>query len=324
MGITPAQLGCWPVGVDPRFRYAIPARSRSDIGALGGGWPFGGIGMVVWPRRGGAPIPGPCPCGMPTAGPIGMIEPPTPPPVPTPPQPIPIVEPQPEPTPIPEPIPEPIIEPTPEPIPEPTPPPIPQPEPQPIPEPNIPQAVAQLDQTVVIEVDVLNKQAILSKLSLENAKVAGEKVAVRYLIKLSNASEKKILAPKEWADLLELKFPANFWQYASGMELIGYKSGNTWRYGLIAKINNKDQVKDMAGNWQNAILTDLKPLYIEKTYTLPTKPVFSENSYFDFYKRYINLPTPDISMDYAISPDYFVVATSKDMIYSLLAKIKSR
>ena len=246
------------------------------------------------------------------------VETPTPTPVPIPPQPIPIVEPQPEPTPIPEPIPEPIIEPTPEPIPEPTPPPIPQP----IPEPNIPQAAAQLDQTVVIEVDVLNKQAILSKLSLENAKVAGEKVAVRYLIKLSNASEKKFLAPKEWADLLELKFPANFWQYASGVELIGYKSGNTWRYGLIAKINNKDQVKDMAGNWQNAILTDLKPLYIEKTYTLPTKPVFSENSYFDFYKRYINLPTPDISMDYAISPDYFVVATSKDMIYSLLAKIK--
>ena len=109
---------------------------------------------------------------------------------------------------------------------------------------------------------MLNKQAILSKLSLENAKVAGEKVAVRYLIKLSNASEKKFLAPKEWADLLELKFPANFWQYASGMELIGYKSGNTWRYGLIAKINNKDQVKDMAGKWRHPLFNELQTLYI--------------------------------------------------------------
>ena len=78
----------------------------------------------------------------------------------------------------------------------------------------------------------------------------------------------------------------------------------------------------MAGNWQSATLTDLKPLYIEKTYTLPTKLMFAEKSYFDFHKRYINLPTPDVSLDYAISSDYFVVATSKDMVYSFLAKIK--
>lgn len=228
-----------------------------------------------------------------------------------------------EPAPIPEPIQEP--EPTAEPIPEPIPEPIisPQSEPQPIPEPAIPQAVAQLDQTVIIEIGALDKQVILSKLFSENSKVSGEKITARYLIKLSNQSEKRFLASKEWADLLELKFPTNFWQYISEMELVGYKSGNTWRYGLITKINNRDQVKNMTDNWQSAILTDLKPLYIEKTYTLPTKLMFAENSYFDFYKRYINLPTPDISIDYAISSDYFVVATSKDMVYSLLTKIKS-
>lgn len=266
------------------------------------------------------PITPPEPAPAPISSQPAPIPDPEPIPEPIPePEPQLIIEPIPEPTPIPEPIqePEPIIEP----IPEPTIP--PQSEPQPIPEPAIPQAAAQLDQTVIIEIGALDKQMMLSKLSLENAKLAGEKVTVKYLIKLSTPSEKRFLAPKEWADLLELKFPANFWQYISGMELVGYKSGNTWRYGLIAKINNKDQVKDVMGNWQIAILTDLKPLYIEKTYTLPAKLMFAENSYFDFYKRYVNLPTQDISMDYAISSDYFVVATSKDMIYSLLTKIKS-
>lgn len=231
-----------------------------------------------------------------------------------------IETPIPAPAPIPQPAPQP--EPAPEPIPEPQP--TPEPEPQPIPEPPAPQAIAPLDQTVIIEIGDLSVQALSSRFAGENAKIAGDKVTLRYLIKLSTESEKRFLTPKEWTAMLGLKLPADFWQYASGMDLVGYKSGNVWRYGLIAKTNNKDKVKEIADNWQNIILTDLKSLYIEKMYAPPTKLVFSENAYFDFYKRYINLPTPDISLDYAVSVDYFVIATSKEMIYALLAKISPK
>ena len=71
------------------------------------------------------------------------------------------------------------------------------------------------------------------------------------------------------------------------------------------------------------MLDDLNSLYIDKAYVKPAVITFSENSYLDFYKRYINMPMPDVSLDYAISDKYFVVATSKEMIYAALDKTQT-
>ena len=51
--------------------------------------------------------------------------------------------------------------------------------------------------------------------------------------------------------------------------------------------------------------------------------LFSSNTYLDFTKRYINLPAPDVSLDWAVSANYFVVATSKDMIFAALDKAQT-
>ncbi|MBI5913008.1 hypothetical protein HY839_01040 [Candidatus Azambacteria bacterium] len=244
------------------------------------------------------------------------------------PQPAPVIPVQPEPEPEPEPQPEPIATTT-EPIvmPEPvatTTPPVVTPPPAPIqtPEPALPEAVITLDRTAIIEVAKLDKALLLEAMAAENIKITEGKATIRYAVKLVTGSEKRFLTGNETAQLLELSVPADLSKLMNASELIGYKSGASFRYGFASAIQDKTNVKNAAIAWERAMLDDLAALYIEKAYQKPATIAFSTNTYFDFYKRFINMPQPDVSFDWAVSPRYFVIATSKEMIYAVLDKAR--
>ncbi|MEK7493584.1 MAG: hypothetical protein AAB630_00345 [Patescibacteria group bacterium] len=252
------------------------------------------------------------------------------------------VTPQPQPKPVtpvqpePEPQPEPELQPEPEPIatttapvipPAPvatTTPPVITPPPAPIqaPEPTAPSAVVTLDHTATIELTKLDKTILLEKISSENAKITKEKATIRYVIKLTTPTEKKFLTGAEAAQLLGLLISADLSKLMSASELIGYKSGASFRYGFVGAIQNSASVKSAALAWESTILDDLTALYVEKPYQKPATIVFSANTYFEFSKRYLNMPQPDMSLDWAVSSRYFVTATSKEMIYAVLDKAR--
>ncbi|MEK7520372.1 MAG: hypothetical protein AAB581_04000 [Patescibacteria group bacterium] len=247
------------------------------------------------------------------------------PPVPEPPIiPKPIVEPVPEPEPIPAPIPTPEPAPEPEPappipVPEPTPEPepIPPPAPPEIPEPVVPDAIVALDKTVIISTDI-KADTIASAIQEENKKIIEQTVTIRYLIKLSTDTEKRFLDGKEVVQMLGLHVPTSFWNTIDRLEVVGYKNAGTFRYGFIAQSKDKAAMQSLAASWEPTMVDDLTTLYINKQYVKPAQMAFSENTYLDFSKRYINMPQPDVSLDYAVSNAYFIVATSKAMIYALL------
>lgn len=272
-------------------------------GGFGYYWFFVKESVVIIPPTNQAPIP-------PAPIPVPII--PTPPPEPLP---IPI---EPEPILIPPPATStpPIATSTP-PVIKPTPPPV-------IIEPTKPQAILSLDQDIVIEITKIDKTAALEKIKTENSKISKIKASVRYAFKLSNDTEKRFLTARETAQMLGLTLSQEFWQSSDGFDFIGYKNEKIMRYGLAVNIKTgKDQFKNFAGKWETSILDDLNALYIEKSYAKPKTIVFSENTYLDFYKRFVNMPLPDISFDYAISDKYFITATSKEMIYAILDKTKS-
>ncbi len=247
------------------------------------------------------------------------------------PQPAPVIPVQPEPEPEPEPEPQP--EPEPEPIATTTAPVIPPAPvatttapvitpPAQITESATPEAVITLDRLVTIELAKLDKALLLEKIKSENAKITEGKATIRYVIKLVTGTEKRFLTGDETAKLLGLSVPADLVKLMSTSELIGYKSGTSFRYGLAGAIQNKTSIQTAALAWEKTMLSDLAPLYIEKTYQTPDPIVFSENTYSDFFKRFINMPQPDVSLDWAASSRYFVVATSKEMIYAILDKAR--
>src|SRR3989344_3256768 len=269
--------------------------------------------------------------------PAQITPPPTPEPVPT--QPVPEPEPAPEPQPETQPVPtpepviiieppvaatstEPIVEPAPAPVVEPTPAPVVAPPPPVVAEPELPQPLIAVDRTVIISIATLADTDAYAKIALENAKIAEDKIVVRYAFKLSTDAEKRFLTQKESASLLKLTVPAGYWGQSVKMEIIGYKNLGSFRYGFVSSITNKTTMHSVAGAWEKTVVDDLKPLYVEKAYVKPSPMVFSSNTYLDFTKRFINMPAPDVSLDWAVSPAYFVIATSKDMIFAVLDKTK--
>lgn len=247
------------------------------------------------------------------------------------PQPAPVIPVQPEPEPEPEPEPQP--EPEPEPIATTTPPVIPPAPvatttvpvltpPAQIAEPVAPEAVIALDRLITIELAKLDKTLLLETIASENAKIKEGKATLRYAIKLVTGTEKRFLTGDETAKLLGLSIPADLAKLMSASELIGYKNGTSFRYGIAGAIQNKTSMQTAALAWEKTMLTDLTPLYIEKTYQTPDPVVFSENTYSDFFKRFLNMPQPDVSLDWAVSSRYFVVSTSKEMIYAILDKAR--
>ncbi|MBI1755032.1 hypothetical protein HYR65_01985 [Candidatus Azambacteria bacterium] len=283
----------------------------------GGGFGYWWIFMKTPP-----PAPAAVIAPEPAPGPTPVMVKPTPEPQPAP-------EPQPEPTPV-------VTEPTststpaeatstpavvvpPQPAPE------AQPEPTPVvTEPTIPQAVLSLDQTVTIEIATMDKTTLLAKLQAENTKITAQKATLRYLVRISSATEKKYLSLSEIGQLIGFTVPQSLAQSFSQSEFIGYKNGSAFRYGLAAATSHKDEVKTAALAWEASALDDLAGLYIQKAYVKPATVAFSSNTYLDFTKRYLNMPQPDVSLDWALSDKYFVVATSKEMIFAILDKTQSQ
>lgn len=190
-------------------------------------------------------------------------------------------------------------------------------------EPVATQPLINVDRTVTVIIASLEEKDIYAKIALENAKIAEDKLVIRYLFELSTQTEKRFLNQKETATLLSLTVPSSYWGQSTALEFIGYKNMGSFRYGFVSSVTNKASMQKIASSWEKTVVTDLHRLYIEKAPLLPSVIRFSSNTYLDFTKRYINLPAPDVSLDWAVSSKLFVIATSKDMIFATLDKTKS-
>lgn len=192
-----------------------------------------------------------------------------------------------------------------------------------VPEPAASAPLISVDRTVIVAVTTLNDADVYAKIALENAKITDDKLIIRYLFKLSTENEKRFLTQKETAALLSLTIPTAYWKQSTALEFIGYKNMGSFRYGFVSSIANKAAMQKVASAWEKTVIDNLKSLYVEKAPVKPAIVRFSSNTYLDFTKRYINLPAPDVSLDWAVSANYFVIATSKDMIFAALDKTQT-
>ena len=67
---------------------------------------------------------------------------------------------------------------------------------------------------------------------------------------------------------------------------------------------------------------DLKNLFLFKKPGDPTTKSFKDNRYNNVDIRYINFPGPDVTIDYAISNDLFILSTSKESMYNIIDRLK--
>ncbi len=191
-----------------------------------------------------------------------------------------------------------------------------------IPEPKIPQTNIDFAQTIITTADKKDKSEFIKNLRADSKSIAGDGTITRHLFKISNDNEKRFLTNKELMSTLGISIPNDVWPYINNIEFISYKVGNSIRYGFIAKTTNENALKENMKKWGTKMIQDLTQLFMGEPITIPENPAFSKNSYLTFKKRYINLTSPEISLDYAISKDYLIVATSKDMMFASILQVQ--
>lgn len=191
-------------------------------------------------------------------------------------------------------------------------------------EPILPQGILITDQDIIIETSVKTASpetlsSLLSQISASSKSLSDKKLG-RVLIKFSSETEKSYLTFQDVASLLQFTVPDTIAEQISSGEFLAYSQNGEIRYGFAAKITDSAKTLEEAGKWEKTMVDDLKDIYIDKTPTKPDYMTFKDFSHENFIIRYLNLPTPDISITWGISDTekIFVVATSKDMMYKII------
>jgi hypothetical protein len=183
-------------------------------------------------------------------------------------------------------------------------------------EPQIPASSIYFDQTAVTIVAEKNQSKLIENLKIDSSQMAGKGVITRHLFKISNPNEKSFIPTIEFLKTIGISIPSDIISELSSIEFISYKIDSKVRYGIIATISSKERLLTKMKNWENKTISDLKQLFMGESITVPENPKFSENEYLDFTKRYINLKNTDTSLDYAVSDNFLIIATSKDMMFA--------
>jgi len=210
-------------------------------------------------------------------------------------------------------------------IPETQPAPITTPEPTPeapkvveIPEPQTPSSSIYFDQTAITTVSAENGTELVQALEMDAASIAGGGSVTRHLFKISNSQEKIFIPSTEFLKTIGVFIPADILSELSEVEFVSYKLDSKVRYGFIARISNKERVLSKMQSWETKMIQDMKQMFMGEPIIIPEDPQFAENTYLDFTKRYINLTDTELSLDYAVSDKYLIVATSKDMMFAAI------
>lgn len=114
---------------------------------------------------------------------------------------------------------------------------------------------------------------------------------------------------------LGLAIPENIFQTAlSNYTLFLYNN----RLGIVIEINQGDALLENLRNWENTLVNDLRPMLLTDETLIGFTEEFQDNIYQETAIRYMNFPSPDLSLDYAIISDKLIITTSRESMYGAL------
>lgn len=191
-----------------------------------------------------------------------------------------------------------------------------------IPEPTIPKAFILTDFTQTVNLISKDKSELESV--FKNIISSPKEFAKinNILLKIDTQTEKSYLSLKNIFETLNLG-PIEFLnQLENESQLIGYTQDGEQKLGFIVKIKDANSMKSIMLAWENKMLNDLALNFLNRDpKTLkPATKTFQNNTYLDINIRYLNLPTPNITLDYAVVPEknLLLFATSKNSMYKLV------
>jgi hypothetical protein len=213
-------------------------------------------------------------------------------------------------------------------------PPSPQPQPQPQPQPEAIQpseSLISVDETKIISPVA---QTSLSDLLKQEAQLNQAMGTLKRLAILKN--EEEFISLSDFFQKLNIYIPPYVLaELVDEYTLVLYNRNGKKLLGLITKIRNSENLKDQLKFWEETMANDLKKFFITESpgqpaitnfqdnIYLPTGPLRSEASEAgqEITIRYVNFPKPDLSIDYALVDNVFVLSTNRELTYKIVDKL---
>ncbi len=203
---------------------------------------------------------------------------------------------------------------------EPTPPP---PPPTTTDEPPLPQGAIPVSSDITLTVNSIDeaRSQLISSLS----DLASQNNLTRILIKLEENSVARYLNFVEILSVLSLTLPSELQNNfdLSNATLFTYGQTEGTRLGFAVRITDKNNTTQAAASWETTAYEDTKTLLSYSGITqAPSEMRFLDNNRNGINIRYLNLLSPDLTVDYAITDTLFIFTTSRDSMFEALNSLE--
>lgn len=196
----------------------------------------------------------------------------------------------------------------------------PEPMPPPLPdnEIKIPDPLIPVDETKILKI---GNNISLENLLRDESMINQQPRTIKRIVPVKN--EKEILLLNELLKELKIAvYPYVLSELNDNYNLIIYGQDTNRTIGLIIQTNNPNIVKEQLKYWEATMVDDLKNLFLFKKPGNPTTKFFKDNTYNNIVIRYINFPGPDLTIDYAIFGNLFILSTNRESIYNIIDRLK--
>ena len=193
-------------------------------------------------------------------------------------------------------------------------------------EPVIPEKLISSAEIEIIELPIKEYKLFLGELESIFKKDQEKELFKVVLTKLVKQTEKKYVDFSSFLVISKINIPENIQSIiaddgdidGNNYNLFLYNNGENNRTGLIISIDQNLNLVENFKAWEETMFNDIKSLIFEDEVLEPAIKEFQDNIYNEVVIRYINLPTSDLSIDYAIIEDKLIITTSKDSMYAVI------
>jgi hypothetical protein len=192
-------------------------------------------------------------------------------------------------------------------------------------EPIVPDSLIPVDETETIELAIGQENLLLDELKSTALDEQATSTFKRILVKLISQTEKKYADLDTLISALEISLPIDILQAVAigqaeeeNYTLFFYSQPEGNRLGLVIDMTESSSLVQGLRDWERTIIIDLKPLLLTDKVPTAFTEDFQDNTYQDMAVRYINFPSPDLSIDYALVADKLVITTSRESMYAVI------
>ncbi len=183
---------------------------------------------------------------------------------------------------------------------------------------SIPSPLVSVDSKETIELKTSEKNVLLKEIKWLAQEEEGK--VKQILIKITDEGKDEYLDLNGLVSALGLKLPAEILGSVKyTLFLSGQSEGN--RLGLIIALEQDLDISEILKNWETTMPDDLFSLLLTDDVPEPATEEFQSNTYQEVDIRYINLSTPDLTIDYAVIEHNLILTSSRESMYQIIDRL---